>query len=112
MSLKGLSDEEIIESLYESLEDDSRVTTDYIKIECSDRLPTISGRIKSDEELQILEDILNDLIDLPEFENNVWVDDTLAFADHQEQEDDDGVEFDKNTDEMDSGDDFGNDEEV
>ena len=32
MSLKGLSDEEIIESLYESLEDDSRVTTDYIKI--------------------------------------------------------------------------------
>lgn len=111
MSLKGLSDEEIIESLYESLEDDSRVTTDYIKIECSDRVPTVSGRVKSDEELQILEDILNDLIDLPEFENNVWVDDTLAFTDNQEQEGDDEVALDKHTEEIDSGDDFGSDEE-
>lgn len=104
--IDNLSDEEIIETISEHLTEDGRVNTDYIKIECHDTRPVISGRVASDEQIQIVDEILTDVLEVESFENNLWVDDALAFESSADEEEDEDKE-----EEMDEEEEFDGDEE-
>lgn len=90
MSLSDLSDEELLEIVQLTLKEDSRVRTDFLVIECNQGHMVISGRLASDEELEALAELLTEIPELDDYENNVWVDDTLAFegADDDDFDDD------------------------
>lgn len=79
MSYKDLSDEELVEMILEALEDDGRVATDFLEVESINGRPVFSGRVSTDKELQIIDEIMNDVLEIPNFENNAWVDDALEF---------------------------------
>jgi hypothetical protein len=79
MSYHDLSDDEIVELVTEHLVQDGHIRIEYIKIECLDGNLHLAGRVGSEEELQAIEEILGDVLDLPSYENSVWVDDSLAF---------------------------------
>lgn len=91
MSYKDLSDEEIVELIVEAIEEDGRVEMDFIRVECNNSKPVLSGRVVSDEQLQIIDEIMMDVLDIQEYENTIWVDDELAFdnVDDDDEEDDD-----------------------
>ena len=98
MPYKDLSDEELVELILEAIEDDGRVATDFLNLESINSRPIFSGRVSSDKELQILDEIMNDVLEIHQFENNAWVDDALAFEngdDEKELLDDDDDEDDE-----------------
>lgn len=86
MSHEDLSDEELVELIMESLQEDGRIRTDCVNIESMRGKPILSGRVASDEELEIINEVLIDVLNLDDFENNIWVDDTLAFEAPEEGE--------------------------
>ena len=79
MALEELSDEEMVEFIMENLEEDGRVRTDYLDLECVNGRPILAGRVGTDEELELIDEILSDVLNIHDYENTVWVDDTLAF---------------------------------
>ncbi|MBX7149653.1 BON domain-containing protein [bacterium] len=86
MNFDDMSDEEIVESINESLAEDGRITTDYLNVECVNGKPIVSGRVPSDEELQVLDEIMKDVLEVEAYENTVWVDDSLAFEGSEDEE--------------------------
>lgn len=80
MHIDDLSDDEIVDLIVEHLAEDDRVKTEFIVVEVNQGHPIIRGRVGSDEEVQVIDEILNDVLDIHDFENNVWVDDSLAFV--------------------------------
>lgn len=95
MSFDGLSDEEIVDHVLEYFEEDGRVQSEFIKVESFDGKLFLSGRVPTDEQLQIVEDIMNDVLEVEHYENNIWVDDSLAFdgsEDEPREEDSDSQE--------------------
>jgi hypothetical protein len=105
-----MSDDEIMETIQEAIEEDGRLDPDYIDIEVVNGSVTMSGRVASDEELQIVEDILNDLR-VENYKNKIWVDENLGFND--DDEDDNGfrgLSFDDD-DEIDEADYSGEDDD-
>lgn len=76
---EDLSDDEIVDSIYEHFEEDGRVKTDFIEIECHDGKVMMNGRVASDEESQIAQEIIADILSITDIENHLWVDDTLVF---------------------------------
>lgn len=95
MSFDGLSDEEIVDHVLEYFEEDGRVQSEFIKVESVDGKLFLSGRVPTDEQLQIVEDIMNDVLEVEHYENNIWVDDSLAFdgsEDEPREEDSDSGE--------------------
>lgn len=86
MSYRDLSDEELIELIMENLVDNGRVNTDFIEIECMNGRPVISGRVSSDDQIQMIDEVLNDILDIHIYENTVWVDDSLAFENADDEE--------------------------
>lgn len=112
--LDELTDEEIVEAIVEHLSEDGRVNTDFIKVECHDARPVISGRVASDEDLDIVNEILTDVLEIDNFENNVWVDDTLAFEstrDDAKSEDEDEEEFEEEEEDAESDEKFEEEDE-
>lgn len=105
MNTYDMTDDEVIEQINETLDEDGRIRKDMLEMECVQGRLVLSGRVATDEELQILDEIMNDVLEIDEYENNVWVDDTLAFEVSNEDssedvrfdmgdEDDDGLEAD------------------
>ena len=90
MSHEELTDEEMVEFILENLEEDGRVRTDYLDLECVNGRPILAGRVASDEELALIDEILNDVLNIHNYENTVWVDDTLAFEGGEEEEEEEG----------------------
>lgn len=84
MSIHGLSDSEVIELILENFDEDNVINREYIEVDCQGGRPILTGRVASDEELQAIEEILNDVLEIEDCDNNVWVDDTLAFEDGNE----------------------------
>ncbi len=84
MSYRDLSDEEIVELIMESLTEDGRVTTDFLEVECINGRPIINGRVGEDEQIQVIDEIMNDVLDIHDYENTVWVDDELGFENADE----------------------------
>lgn len=109
MDFNSLSDDEILETVLEAFEDDGRLDLDYIDIEVVGGSMTLSGRVSSEEELQMIEEIL-DHIKFTNYKNKVWVDETLIGGEVDDDEtkfnglefsDDDDIEedFEKDDDE-------------
>lgn len=86
MNLVTLTDDEILEQILEAFEEDGRLNMNYIDIEVVDSGITIGGRVSSEEELQVIDDVMGETLDLSDYNNKVWVDDTLSYED----QDDDG----------------------
>lgn len=93
MSLKDLTDEEVVEMVLEQLEEDGRIQTEHIRVECADGHVSISGRVASDEEIEIVNEIFNDVLDIHDYESHLWVDESLAFEEDEEDEGKDRLEL-------------------
>lgn len=111
MSLKDLTDEEIVEMILEQLEEDGRILTEHLRVECADGRVSIAGRVASDEEIEIVNEIFNDVLDIHEYENHLWVDDTLAFKAGDEDEEEEPVELEEEEEELEEDDSTLNDED-
>ena len=81
MDLKSMSDEEILETIQEEFEEDGRLPMNYLDIEVVDGGVTINGRVSSEEELQIVDEVLSDVLGVKDYNNKVWVDETLSYED-------------------------------
>lgn len=79
--------------ILEQLEEDGRILTEHIRVECADGRVSIAGRVAADEEIEIVNDIFNDVLDIHEYENHLWVDDTLSFKAGEDEEGEDRVEL-------------------
>jgi hypothetical protein len=89
MDFKGMTDDEMLENILEVIEEDGRLNMAYLDIEVVDAGVTYSGRVSSEEELQIISELMRDTFKIADFANNVWVDETLILEDH----DDTGTDF-------------------
>lgn len=86
-----MTDEEFIESLLEFFENDDGIQAEFVEAEMNNGKLMLSGRLASDEELQAIDEILTEQYELEpgEYQNEIWVDDTLVFEGHEK--DSDGV---------------------
>lgn len=107
---KDLSDEEIVELITESLEGDGNIRVEYIKVECFQGKPVIAGRVGSEEELHTIDEILTEALEFSNYENNVWVDDTLALESVDENQAENGASL-KDDNDLDIGEPFEPDDE-
>jgi len=110
MDIRDLSEDEIIELITETFEEDGRIRMDTIELECVRGKPILTGRVASDEELQIIGEILTDALGIQAYENNVWVDDTLAFVRTEEAKDNVSLNMEEDNS-LDTDATFGSDEE-
>lgn len=78
MKLDGLTDEQILEAIQEAYAEDARLNMRYIDIEVVDSGITLNGRVSSEEELQIIEEVMEENLRLTDYNNKVWVDETLS----------------------------------
>lgn len=81
MNLQGLTDEEILETIQEAFAEDARLAMLYIDLEVVDGAITIGGRVSSEEELQIIDEVMDDNLQVEDYRNKVWVDETLGVDD-------------------------------
>ncbi|MCP5463578.1 MAG: BON domain-containing protein [Deltaproteobacteria bacterium] len=84
MRIETMQDEEILEAMLEAFEEDGRLSMNYIDIEVVDGSITLSGRVSSQEELEVIDEVLEDL-DIEDYKNKVWVDETLNFEDSDDE---------------------------
>lgn len=110
---KDLSDEETVELIMESLEGDGNIRMEYIEVECFQGRPVISGRVGSEEELHVIDEIMTDALEFSDYENNVWVDDTLALesVDENQAENGSSLKEEEDDDELDADETFEPDDE-
>lgn len=85
VNLANASDDEILENIQEAFQEDGRLNTDYIDVEVVNGSVTLSGRVISEEELQIIDELLEQL-DIENYKNKVWVDENLGADDGEEDE--------------------------
>lgn len=78
-------DEEILDTILEGFEEDGRLDMDYIDIEVVDSAITLSGRVSSEEEMEIVDEVMQGL-KLQDYTNNIWVDESLGFDDADEED--------------------------
>lgn len=76
---ENMSDDAIVEMINEQLAEDGRVNLDYVSVESINGKPVLTGRVGSDEELDIIDEVLTDVLEIEKYDNNIWVDDALAF---------------------------------
>lgn len=79
MQVESMKDEDILDNILETFEDDGRLNMNYIDFEVVDRSITINGRVTSEEELQIIDEVMHDTLELGDYNNKVWVDDSLTY---------------------------------
>ncbi len=111
MSHQDLSDKEIVDLIVESLEDNGRINLEFVEVECVKGRPVLSGRVAKDVEIQLVDEIVNDVLDIHDYENNIWVDDTLAFENTEDDEKEVGVVDDDEEDDDNLHDDTSMDDE-
>lgn len=85
MDFTSMTDDEILENMTEVFEEDGRLNLSYIDFEVVGGSLTISGRVSSDEELQMVEEILEQ-IKFANYKNDVWVDEALGITEADEDE--------------------------
>ncbi len=103
MNLSNMTDEEILESVQEGFADDGRLNMNYIDIEVIDGSITLNGRVSSDEELEIIDEVMEDNLQIGDYNNKIWVDETLLADESDDDADIKGLSFDDD-DEMDDQD--------
>ncbi len=110
MAKEKMTDEELQEFIMDGLKEDPRVDAAYLELEVVKGKPILNGRVASDEQVQILDEIMTDVLDVEKYDNNVWVDDELAFDGADEKDDVEELSFDDEED-MEPDDSFGSDED-
>ena len=70
-------DEETLETILEAFEEDGRLDLDYIDIEVVDGSIRLSGRVSTEEEMEIVDEVMQG-IKLNDYTNKIWVDESLA----------------------------------
>ena len=110
MDISKLTDDELAEQIQETFEEDGRLVMDYIDITAQDSIVNISGRVSSEEELQIIEELLNETVGVEAYKNKVWVDESLVYDDDDDEVDVRGMNFDDDGD-LDDQDYSGNEDE-
>ena len=83
MDFNGMGDDEILEAISETFEEDGRLNLDYLDFELVSGSLTVSGRVSSEDELQIIEEILEQL-KFTNYKNDAWVDETLIFTESED----------------------------
>jgi RNA polymerase-binding transcription factor DksA len=71
------TDEEIVESIFDELQFDSRVETEDLEVSCEDGVVYLEGTLPSETSHQILLEIVNELLDDGEVVDHVFVDNQL-----------------------------------
>src|SRR3989339_382967 len=84
INTETMTDEEILEQIMEAFEEDGRLSLHYIDFEVVDASITVSGRVSSEEELQIIDELLGEILGLDNYKNKVWVDDSLTYEDPED----------------------------
>jgi hypothetical protein len=84
MKLDVMTDDEILETIQETFEEDGRLSLHYIDIEVVDKSITLTGRVTSEDELQIIDELLTETLGLEDVKNKVWVDETLTYEDPED----------------------------
>ena len=85
MKVSEMSDEEVLEHVLEVFEEDARLNMNYIDVEVVDGSITINGRVTSEEELQVVNELMRDSIGVDDYKNNVWIDETLNYEDPEDK---------------------------
>lgn len=86
MAMESYEDEELMESILEGFEDDGRINMNYIDVEVVDGSITVSGRVSSDEEMTVIEEVMEGL-KIKDYNNKVWIDDTLSYEGNDDEAD-------------------------
>ena len=81
MLMENMIDEEILEGILEGYEEDGRLNMHYLDVEVSERSVTINGRVTSEDELRIIDEVMREILGVQEYRNKVWVDETLTYED-------------------------------
>lgn len=85
VDFSSMTDDEIQEAVTEAFEEDGRLNLDYIDFEVVSGSMTVSGRVSSDDELQIAGEILEQL-GYANYKNDIWVDEALGLSEAEEDE--------------------------
>lgn len=85
MKLSDMSDDEILEHVLEVFEEDARLNMNYIDVEVVDGSVTVNGRVTSEEELQVVNELMRDTLKVDDYKNNVWIDETLNYEDPEDK---------------------------
>lgn len=85
MAKDNSQDEEKLDTILEAFEEDGRLDMDYIDIEVVDSGITLSGRVSTEEEMEIVVEVMQGL-KLTDYTNNIWVDDSLGLDDADDDE--------------------------
>lgn len=103
-----IADDEVLETIQEAFEEDGRLDMDYIDFEVVNGSVTLSGRVASDEELRIVDEILEQN-GIENYKKKIWVDENLGLDEGDEEDNNfKGLSFDDD-DEIDEQDYSGED---
>jgi DnaK suppressor protein len=69
-----LTDEEVVESIYDELRTDRRVELDELDISCEDGMVFLNGLLPSETKHQILLEIVEDILGFSDVEDNIEID--------------------------------------
>lgn len=83
----GMSDDELYDLVMQQFNEQPELDTGWIDVSVSDGLVTLSGRVGTDWEVRIAENILNDVLGIRNYSNELVVDE-LHRADAPEAADD------------------------
>ena len=110
IDFSSMSDDEILEAITETFEEDGRLNLGYLDIEVVSASLTISGRVSSDEELQIIEELLEQ-VGYTNYKNDAWVDEALGMSEAEDDEDNNykGLNFEEDGDDIEE--DYSNDDD-
>ncbi len=70
----GMTDSELEEAVYDAIDRDGRVETEELNIECEEGVVYLEGKLPSDNKRQILLEIIEDVMGLPEVEDSIQID--------------------------------------
>ena len=85
MAKDNSHDEDKLDTILEAFEEDGRLDMDYIDIEVVDTGITLGGRVSTEEELEIVTEVMQGL-KITDYTNNIWVDDSLGLDDGDDEE--------------------------
>ncbi|HBF13339.1 MAG TPA: hypothetical protein DDW49_08170 [Deltaproteobacteria bacterium] len=99
MSYDDLTGEEFIDVIKDAMKEDGRVRVDFVEFEMNKGRPVLAGRVASDEDLLIVDEIMTDTLEIDDYDNNIWVDDSLSFeARDDDEEETEDLNFDEASD--------------
>ncbi len=75
--LRGLEDEQLADRIREYIRIDARIPTEELEVSCHDGVAALKGYLPSEKTRQILLQVLEDSLDLPEVEDYIVIDRNL-----------------------------------